>query len=142
MRTLFRVVGGFAVLQALSSGVAWAVCSCEGGTGTPEDRLESYDSVFVGRVVKGRPWGCGTDLGHTTHFEVTEAFKGVEVGDQVEVFHDTNSDECGLTFARSTPHLVYTNGTIDLCDPGGPIDETDREIEDLRDLTGQDEGDE
>ncbi len=142
MRTLFRIAGTFAVLQALSSGVAWAVCSCEGGTGSPSDRLESYDLVFVGTVTKGRPWGCGSDLGHTTHFEVIEAFKGVEVGDEVEVFHDTNSDECGVTFARTIPHLVYTDGAVDLCDPGGPETETDREIEDLRELTAPDEGDE
>lgn len=139
MASLTRILGTFALLQAFSSGVAWAVCSCEGGTGTPEDRLESYDMVFVAAVDKGRPWGCGSEHSHTTVFEVTEAFKGVEVGDQVEVFHDTNSDECGVRFDPLIQHLVYTDGVVDLCDPGGTVAETEREIEDLRDLTGQDE---
>lgn len=135
-RSAARVGFTFLVLQTVFSGMAWAVCSCPGGTGTPSDRLETYDHVFLGLKTGGRPCGCGSDLSHETRFVVTESFKGVDVDDEVRVFHDTNSDECGVRFASNTEHLVYVNdGMVDLCDPGGPAFENLAEIDDLRDLT-------
>lgn len=131
MQHLLRVGLAFAFLY---SGVSYAVCSCPGGTGSPADRLEAYDQVFVGQKAKGRPWGCGSERGHTTVFLVTEGFKGAEPGDEVTVLHDTNADECGRRFAN-TGHLVYLEGgETDLCDPGGLAIDSEREIEDLREL--------
>ncbi|MCP4919411.1 MAG: hypothetical protein GY913_21125 [Proteobacteria bacterium] len=124
------------MLQLAFSGMAWATCSCPGGTGSPSDRLETYDTVFVGIKTGGRPCGCGSDLSHETRFVVTEGFKGVDEGDDVILFHDTKEDECGLRFQKNQSYLVYLNdGVVDLCDPGGPLIETEREVEDLRDLT-------
>ncbi|HJN76582.1 MAG TPA: hypothetical protein QGF58_21815 [Myxococcota bacterium] len=130
MKSVLRVALSFSFLY---SGVSYAVCSCPGGTGSPEDRLETYDKVFVGAKTKGRPWGCGSERSHTTVFLVTEVFKGVELGEEVTVLHDTNTDECGRRYAN-TEHLVYTDGETTLCDPGGAVFESEAEIEDLRDL--------
>ena len=131
MKAILRIGLTFAFLY---SGVSYAVCSCPGGTGSPEDRLETYDQVFVGAKAKGRPWGCGSERSHTTTFLVLEAFKGVEEGDEVKVLHDTRTDDCGRRFAN-TEHLVYVlDGETGLCDPGGTALESEREIEDLRGL--------
>jgi len=132
MNHVLRALVAFSLLY---SGVALAVCSCPGGTGSPEDRLEAYDRVFIGLKTKGRPWGCGSDRGHTTVFLVTEDFKGTSVDEEITLFHDTNTDECGRRYGPGE-HLVYLNGDeADLCDPGGDILEAEREIEDLRALT-------
>ena len=136
LRSALRAGGTFLVLHIAVSGVAWATCSCPGGTGTPGDRLETYDTVFVGIKEGGRPCGCGSPHSHATTFQVTEGFKGVDDGDEAIVFHDTDQDECGVRFQKHESYLVYAlDGATDLCDPGGHLSETEREVEDLRDLT-------
>ncbi len=131
MRIVLRAGLGFILLQGLHSAVALAVCACEGGTGTPSDRLDTYDEVFVGTPRGG--CGCGT---RTTTFEVVESFKGTPVGEEVEVQHPVSEDACGLTFFGNEDYLVYVlDGATDACDPGGPAEDNAREVGDLRDLT-------
>ena len=77
--------------------------------------------------------GCGT---RTTTFEVIESFKGTSVGEEVEVEHPVSEDACGLTFYANDDYLVYVlDGATDACDPGGPVDDNAREVQDLRELT-------
>jgi len=128
---LTRAGAAFILLQGMHSAIAMAVCACEGGTGSLEDRLDTYDEIFVGKPRGG--CGCGT---RTTTFEVLESFKGTPVGEEVDVTHQIDEDSCGVTFYASDDYLVYVlDGQTDRCDPGGPATENSREVADLRELT-------
>ncbi len=128
---LTRAGLGFLLLQGMHSAIAMAVCACAGGTGSLEERLDTYDEIFIGKPSGG--CGCGT---RTTTFEVLESFKGTPVGEEVDVTHPIDEGACGVRFYASDDYLVYVlDGETDACDPGGSTTENSREVEDLRELT-------
>ena len=141
MRTLTRVGVTFLVAQALSSAAAWA-CSCAGDTLSAEEKLGAFETVFVG-TVRGHRSGCDANPFsesslEPTYFtlEVSRAFKGVAVGDNVEIETASDGASCGVDFEIGDSWLIYTNdGTYGLCDPGGEAAEVADEIADLEALS-------
>ncbi|MCB9780403.1 MAG: hypothetical protein H6742_17695 [Alphaproteobacteria bacterium] len=128
-----RVLLALLAVHAADRAVAWA-CSCA-PVDDPVAAMDDYDEVFVGRA-EGTGFGCGqADV--TTRFEVVEAFKGVDVGDTVQVEHGTQSASCGLTYDRGATYLVFAAGGFsNLCSPGGPAMLEADTVQALRDATG------
>lgn len=138
MHTVARVAVTLFLGQAVASTVAWA-CTCEPVDATPAELRDEHDRVFVGEVVDGPRGGggCGGTVSSadpvTYTLEVTEAFKGVEVGDDVELTTARDGDSCGASFEVGQSWLVYTStDTYSLCSPGGLAADHAADIEALR----------
>ncbi|MFN7142659.1 MAG: hypothetical protein ACK4YP_02705 [Myxococcota bacterium] len=134
-----RVAVTLLLSQAVASTVAWA-CSCEPITSTPAKLRDEHDRVFVGTVVDGPrgSGGCGGTVSSvdplTYTLKVTEAFEGVEVGDDVELTTARDDASCGVGFEVGSEWLIYTStDTYMLCDPGGRAEDHAADIEALRD---------
>lgn len=130
MRALGRVVATFVAAQGLAS-VAWA-CKCLGEAYDPVAVRDESDQVFVGEVLGGPRGGCGgADVVYT--LRVTEAFKGVDEGEKVEITTAAEGSACGVELAEGESWLVYAvDGRYGLCDPGGLADENVDDLEALR----------
>lgn len=130
-----RVLLALGALHLGQAAVAWA-CSC-----TPDAMevsaatLDDYDQVFVGTARSTRGWSCQPSAEHTTRFEVTEAFQGVEEGEVVKVEHRLDGASCGMEFERGESYLVTAReGSVSLCSPTWLAAESQDDIERLRDL--------
>ncbi len=142
MKTLPRVALSFVFLQSFASTVAWA-CSCMRNEETPEALLDAHATVFVGEVLDGpHARGCGIvrssadPVSYT--LEVTEAFKGVAVGDEIVLETAASGASCGVDMVVGESRLVYTDDdTVGLCDPGGLAEENAGDIERLRTATAE-----
>lgn len=135
MSLLRRVAWTFLVTQTIASGVAWA-CKCRGDGYSPEDQLAANAQVFVGNAISGPSGGCGGEPVVYT-LTVTEAFKGVELGEEVAITTEADGASCGVEFEVGEAWLVYTeDGTYGLCDPGGPAAARSDDIEALRAAAG------
>ena len=136
--TLLRAMALFVGLHLARGGFALA-CSCLEDEQTPEERLLTWDMVFVGEVVDPEQAASGCGGGKTddvvTVFAVKEGFQGVTRGDEVEVHHNRDGAACGGTFVAGEDWLLYTDGAWSLCSPGGPATAHASEIEALRDAT-------
>ena len=134
---LLRSVVLFVGLHLVRGGLALA-CSCLEDEQTPEERLLTWDMVFVGEVVdpEQAASGCGDKTEDVvTVFAVKEGFQGVARGDEVEIHHNRDGASCGGTFAEGEDWLLYTDGAWSLCSPGGPVTAHGSEIEALRAAT-------
>ena len=139
MNRTSRVVITFVGLQAAYSGLSRA-CSCMPIEASTAELLDDYPMVFVGEAGRTRKElrGCNSSarIGHT-RFEVVGAFKGVEQGEQVVIEHVLMGASCGLEFEPGESYLLFTDGSTNLCAPGGPVDAWQDDIEELRTLTGE-----
>lgn len=112
-----------------------SVCKCLGEAYDPVAVRDASDQVFVGEVVSGPRGGCGggnTDPVRYT-LTVTEAFKGVDAGEAVEITTAADGSGCGVEFGEGESWLVYAvDGRYGLCDPGGLASENAADLEALR----------
>ncbi len=90
----------FAVLQLGVSAVSYA-CECS-GSGDPDE----YDAVFIGEVVEPRSGGCSGESPEGTPFEVTDATRGVELG---EIVYVENQWEPCYIFKVGEVWRIYAN---------------------------------
>lgn len=140
MNTLARVTLSFVLLQSVASAVAWA-CSCSPDTATPEEHLDLHEKVFIGEVLDGpRSRGCGSSTSSADPVlytvEVTESFKGVDLGDKVTLETASDSSSCGLEMAVGESRLIYSvDDKVGSCDPGGLAAEKGADIQRLRAAT-------
>lgn len=110
---------------------AWA-CTCAPWTVT--EWYENTDAAYVGEVISaGGFLGCGD-----TRVQVTEAFKGVEVGDVLTIEVTLGDGKaCGLyenPFEEGDEGLFFgLDQPIGLCSRVGPP--TDAELAELRELS-------
>lgn len=136
MHTFARIVTTYLIAQTFMSLAAWA-CSCAPVTDTPTELLDANDRVFVGEVISGPRGGCGMaqSSGAQVRFtlEVTEAFKGVEAGEDVVLSTARGGPSCGAGFEVGDSWLIYTSSDeYSLCSPGGLAEQQQDAIAELR----------
>ena len=88
--------------------------------------------MFVGDVVS--IGGCGRE--RAVRFEVTEAFKGVEVGDTVTLTTAADGAGCGVDFAAADAWLVVSQDgeSANLCSGTAPSADAGTLLEEIRAL--------
>ena len=133
MNALCRGALTFLGLQAMMMAVAYA-CSCGLDDYDPLEIMAGSDQVFVGTVVSGPRVGIFSGCDRVSYrLEVTEAFKGVEVGDTVTLSTARDGASCGIEFGEGESWLIYSiDGRYGLCEPGGPARGAEDELEILR----------
>lgn len=111
-----RIVQGGLALLVLMGGLVFTTgtaqaCSC--AMGTPEERLDWADAVFIGQIVErtgkrvekvGKNLFTGGSFTYTV--EVDTVYKG-QVAAIEHVVAGTDGASCGVTFPDSGPILVY-----------------------------------
>jgi len=145
------VLSGLVVVAALVTvdGTRVAACSCFDSL-APCESVWDADAVFVGTVARlgatveyDRDAGVSSQPARVTirervvHFEVTEAFRGVEVG---ALEARTSTSSCGYDFMAGRTYVVYAHKnpstaalTVSLCSRTVPVA---RATEDLAYLHG------
>ena len=121
---------------ALSSASARVSAECISDGGSPSKRLKSYPLVFVGDV-RGFEGSLQPNwLGYRVKFQVTEAFRGIDVGERILSFVSTAES---FAFAPSQRVLVYASRSRDdystQCTATRVVSSDDREVLELRRLS-------
>lgn len=128
-------LAGLALLAAITLEVplpAWA-CSC--ALTTPADAFENADAIYVGEVRSvGGIRGCAS-----VKIEVTEPFKGAEVGEVITrgVHVGFGGGDCSIPmpFHKGESWLFYgRDGDISSCSGHELASEAEADIEQLREL--------
>ena len=79
-------------------------CSCE--KETPCNTFQTADVVFVGKVIEIKK---EAELAFGVYLEVSEAFKGVKVGEIIKIMSvQNNGGGCGYKFEKDEGYLVFS----------------------------------
>lgn len=139
------LASAFSVWAILASGPVARACSCVETKRTPEEALQGYDAVFLGRAlaITGReaPDAEMVD-GVDVTLRVLESWKGgSSPGDRLVVRTNTDSASCGYPFHVGSTFLVWARTssgvlTTHLCDRTEATNtaETETDLRHLRDL--------
>ncbi|MFE6078407.1 hypothetical protein ACFVQB_28565 [Paenibacillus sp. NPDC057886] len=99
---LLFITAGFLLVP---EGRAYA-CSCVDSNA--QEKLETYASVFTGKVVKrGGTQIFSTDRLRAYTFEVDTAWKGVSSKRMTVMGNDAGSDSCGIQLEKNQSYLIF-----------------------------------
>jgi hypothetical protein len=131
-----------ATIVVLAATVAWPATSarvsaeCITNGESPKKRLGIYPVVFVGDVLGFESSDQREFLAYRVRFRIIEAFRGIDMGEQVLQFRQTAES---FPFAASQRVLVYAHGTLDdystQCTATRVVASDDREVLELRRLS-------
>jgi len=133
MHAAIRLPLAFVGLQLAYSGVVWA-CSCAQDPllTDPMGTADAAERVFIGEVVKvgeARSAGCGGTISSADpveiEFEVIDAIKGVDDGEELTLVTARSGSSCGVETAEGEVWLLALeegSDSLGLCGPGGRLD--------------------